>query len=156
MTEKNTYYELLKHPEWQKKRLKIMELSNFECENCGIKDQTLHVHHSYYEKGLKPWEYPDESLRCLCDECHKNIQDFQTLFQKQIGKIGFENLEELLGYAVALEASDYPMVLIDVLSYEMAIGIGNKFGLSPETIIKSLEEGKIDGYKLIELARTQR
>lgn len=59
MNEGSSYYDLFKHPKWQKKRLKILELAGFECERCGAKNKTLHVHHKYYEKGLKPWEYPD-------------------------------------------------------------------------------------------------
>ncbi|MCH8041761.1 MAG: hypothetical protein IH977_15675 [Nitrospinae bacterium] len=57
-----SYYDLLKHPKWQKKRLRIMERSGFECESCGDNESMLSVHHSYYEKGKKPWEYDDESL----------------------------------------------------------------------------------------------
>jgi len=30
-----TYYGLLKHPKWQKKRLEVMENAGFECEDCG-------------------------------------------------------------------------------------------------------------------------
>lgn len=35
----------------------------------------LHVHHSYYQIGLKPWEYPLESLTTLCADCHKEIHE---------------------------------------------------------------------------------
>lgn len=31
----------------------------------------LQVHHCKYESGRQPWEYPDEVLRTLCDECHE-------------------------------------------------------------------------------------
>jgi hypothetical protein len=44
-----SYYDLLKHPEWQKKRLKVLEAAEFECATCGSKDKTLHVHHRYCE-----------------------------------------------------------------------------------------------------------
>lgn len=33
----------------------------------------LHVHHTYYQEGLKAWEYPDNSLQTLCWECHENL-----------------------------------------------------------------------------------
>lgn len=33
----------------------------------------LHDHHSYYKIGLKPWEYPLESLTTLCADCHKEF-----------------------------------------------------------------------------------
>lgn len=33
----------------------------------------LHVHHTYYQKSLCPWEYPNESLETYCWECHHKI-----------------------------------------------------------------------------------
>jgi Zn finger protein HypA/HybF involved in hydrogenase expression len=156
MADKNRYYEMLKHPKWQKKRLEILQRANFECEDCGTNEVMLHVHHAYYEKGLAPWEYPDESLHCLCENCHKKAQDLNTLLQRQIGRIDLSNVETLLGYALALEAWSFPMVVLDVFSYEVALGVGHRWGLTPEEVIDALEEGKIDGYKLDELSRVKR
>lgn len=65
------YSTLLKDPRWQKKRLKILERDYFACLACGDGESTLHVHHCYYEKGKKPWEYEDSSLLTLCEECHE-------------------------------------------------------------------------------------
>jgi len=31
----------------------------------------LNVHHNYYIRGKKPWEYPDDALVTLCEDCHK-------------------------------------------------------------------------------------
>lgn len=31
----------------------------------------LNVHHTYYIKGCKPWEYENDSLVTLCEDCHK-------------------------------------------------------------------------------------
>jgi len=61
-----------KDSRWQKKRLEIMERDNFACRSCGkSEDVTLNVHHAYYEKGKKVWEYPAECLVTWCDKCHK-------------------------------------------------------------------------------------
>ena len=65
-----SYRELLLDPRWQRKRLEILERDRFRCTECGADDRTLHVHHTYYEKGKKPWEYPAESLLSLCKDCH--------------------------------------------------------------------------------------
>ena len=35
----------------------------------GIKG--LNIHHTYYMRGCKPWEYKNESLVTLCESCHK-------------------------------------------------------------------------------------
>jgi hypothetical protein len=45
---------------------------------------------------------------------------------------------------------------LDVFSYEVALGVGDVWGLSAEQAIESLEEGRIDGYKLDELAKVRR
>ena len=31
----------------------------------------LNVHHTYYVKGHKPWEYENDALVTLCEDCHK-------------------------------------------------------------------------------------
>lgn len=66
-----TYWEKLKDPRWQKKRLKIMERDNFACTNCGDDSATLNVHHSFYKRGRAPWDYHDQWLVTLCEDCHK-------------------------------------------------------------------------------------
>lgn len=148
-----SYYELLKHPNWQKKRLEIFDRAHFECEECGSKEQTLHIHHTYYQKGLAPWEYPDNSLICLCENCHKKAQDFSALLQKEIGTRSFADQEAILGYTLALSTFDYPGTLIDVFSYEVAVGVADYWGVSPEEVIDGLVDCKIDGYALAELAK---
>jgi hypothetical protein len=30
------------------------------------------VHHTYYDGWKDPWDYDDESLRTLCENCHNN------------------------------------------------------------------------------------
>ncbi len=152
MAERPTWYELLKHPNWQKRRLEVLERAGWECENCGSKDRTLHVHHAYYEKGLRPWEYPVESLHCLCDPCHKSAQNMRTILERQIGRLTLSDQDELLGYGIGLEAFNIPWAPLDVLTYEVAMGIGRYWELKAETIIEALQDGKIDGYTLNRLA----
>jgi hypothetical protein len=65
-----------KDSRWQKKRLEIMERDGWKCRSCGSgKDDgiTLNVHHQHYVKGHKPWEYKDEELVTLCEDCHSEI-----------------------------------------------------------------------------------
>lgn len=67
---KLTYAQQLLHPNWQKKRLEILSLKNFQCEICEDKDSTLHVHHKAYKKGSMAWEYENSNFMCLCKDCH--------------------------------------------------------------------------------------
>lgn len=68
---KQTYYEKLRSPQWQKKRLEIMQRDEFTCQQCFDKDTTLNVHHKNYTKGAEPWEYEDDNFITLCECCHK-------------------------------------------------------------------------------------
>lgn len=67
----NNYSELLKDPQWQKMRLKILERDNFCCQVCLDDKTTLHVHHRKYISGRKPWEYTEDDLVTLCAPCHQ-------------------------------------------------------------------------------------
>ncbi len=99
----SAYYQLLKHPLWQEKRLRILERDHFECSNCGAKDSTLHVHHGYYAKGKKPWEYPDESLCALCELCHTARQQELADVQELVGLLGSSAyFGMVIGYMKAL------------------------------------------------------
>ena len=99
---KPSYWELLKHPKWQEKRLRIMELAGFACEECFGKETTLNVHHSYYTKGAAPWEYPDEHLHCLCEDCHEIAEAIRICLNRAIGPLRFKEARILLGAAKAL------------------------------------------------------
>jgi hypothetical protein len=70
---KQTYYEKLRDPRWQRKRLEIMERDNFTCMSCGNKEKTLNVHHKTYRKNADPWDYPDENFVTYCKYCHEEM-----------------------------------------------------------------------------------
>lgn len=70
---KLTYADQLKDPRWQRRRLEIMQRDEFRCQVCMATEFTLHVHHKYYTKGRKPWEYEDHELVTLCVHCHEDI-----------------------------------------------------------------------------------
>lgn len=75
------YFEKLKDPRWQKKRLAIMQRDDFTCQECGAKDKTLHVHHKTYIYGNDPWDYPDKNLITLCENCHEVEEYYKTNVQ---------------------------------------------------------------------------
>lgn len=70
-----TYDELLSLPQWKDKRHSILERDGYRCRYCGS-NGLLNVHHKYYlkypnNKMVEPWEYDDDALITLCEECHK-------------------------------------------------------------------------------------
>lgn len=91
-----SYSELLRHPKWQERRLRIMDAAGFKCQSCGTNEVTLNVHHLYYRRGAKPWEYPDTALVCLCEPCHKRRHE-----EKAEGPL--ERIEELENFVVEME-----------------------------------------------------
>ena len=73
-------------------RLKIMERDGFACRKCAAKDKTLHVHHHYYTKGAEPWEYDDEVLVTLCDDCHGQIEKASQQMKLAFGNLMVSNV----------------------------------------------------------------
>lgn len=85
-TKQLTYSEKLRHPKWQKKRLEILQRDDFKCQSpgCFNEDKTLHVHHLDYEKDAEPWDYPNEWLITLCEDCHQQVTEQRPIQEKAI------------------------------------------------------------------------
>lgn len=121
-----TYWQLLKRPEWQKKRLQMLEAANWECSSCGETAKTLHVHHRIYIKGRKPWEYDETQLVVLCDGCHEEAHNVGDELKELLSCIdGTEALALLRGFHAWNDAFD-PMtgdVGRDLNPHAHAIGV---------------------------------
>ena len=65
------YVEKLKDPRWQKKRLQVLERDKWTCQCCGDTEETLHVHHYWYENDKEPWDVDERALVTLCESCHE-------------------------------------------------------------------------------------
>lgn len=88
-----TYYEKLKDPRWQKKRLEILERDSFTCQGCKETKHTLNIHHKYYDFKLEPWEYNNLTLVTLCDRCHTEMEGVR---KNMIHVMGYMTLYELI------------------------------------------------------------
>lgn len=99
------YWQLLRDPRWQRKRLEIMQRADFECEYCGTADQTLNVHHKVYRKGAPPWDYPSDQLVCICECCHE--EEHALLHDLQLMSRGFtlHFLRKVVDYANELRCN---------------------------------------------------
>lgn len=84
---KLTYAEQLKHPNWQRKRLEVMEAAGFECEECGAADDMLHVHHKRYVKGRMAWDYERGELACLCGKCHETEHALKGKLEELLAQV---------------------------------------------------------------------
>lgn len=127
----STYAQRLLDPRWQRRRLEILNRSDFACESCGAKDKTLHVHHKLYRKKAMPWEYGDDELTALCSDCHEQTEHWRTLLTEAIAKLDSGTLEMVVGFVEGTVAhcdvsSNYDVVKDrkwPVRSYEHAVGL---------------------------------
>lgn len=112
MNYKQAYYEKLKDPRWQKKRLKILERDNWQCQSCCCTDKTLHVHHKAYMPNREPWEYPNWMLVALCEVCHEHE-----------GADGKDSVNDLAAMMKRIFWSDQAIDLVPELALAMEHGI---------------------------------
>lgn len=107
------YAAKLTDPRWQRIRLKAFERDNFACRCCSRGDLELHAHHSWYEAGLEPWDYPLDSIVTYCHNCHE--AEHGRSFAGDAGvlhllrKSGFPLLEDRLAMVSALLGEGRPL-----------------------------------------------
>ncbi len=99
-TGERSYFEKLKDPRWQRRRLEIFRRDDFTCQHCGEQEKTLHVHHLVYHYSLDPWDYDGEDLKTLCEACHadeKGLSAAKTRLITSLMRAGFTTaaLEDL-------------------------------------------------------------
>ena len=78
-----SYKEQLADREWLKKKNEILERDNYTCQKCGATSH-LNVHHKYYNESKLAWEYPNDALITLCEDCHEN--EHHIVAQPIVGK----------------------------------------------------------------------
>lgn len=98
-----TYAQMLAHPNWQKRRLEIMHRDGFVCRLCKDGETTLNVHHQFYLKRAKPWEYDDTQLITLCAPCHEKTTGLLERLKRGLSRLNPRSLERPIGYVETLE-----------------------------------------------------
>lgn len=93
-TKKSSYSEKLRDQRWQNISRRKKEWAEYKCQDCG-NENNLQVHHCYYRYGLEPWQYPMDSLRCLCDDCHKKRGALEMEFRAKLAEITTTDLEAM-------------------------------------------------------------
>ena len=87
-----TYSDKLQDLRWQDKRNLVKSNAEYRCQDCGA-STNLEVHHCYYQYGREPWEYPLDSLRCLCRNCHEKRGKLETVIRAKFADLRFDELE---------------------------------------------------------------
>jgi hypothetical protein len=101
METKVSYSELLRDPQWQRKRLEVLQRDDWKCIHCARGDLTLNVHHRMYRKGAKPWEYDESELQTLCEHCHESGHVFREQIDEFLRDLSPPALSLVLGYVQA-------------------------------------------------------
>lgn len=109
MAYKTSYSQKLKDPRWQKKRLRVMERAEFACQMCGDTESMLFVHHGYYDAKLEPWDYPDATLHCVCENCHESAESIRQNIKRGAAELPLEvqhYLQGIIGYMTTMPVPD--------------------------------------------------
>jgi hypothetical protein len=130
LNKKLSYSEKLRDDRWKSKSLRKKEWAEFECQDCGNKNN-LEIHHCYYKYGLEPWQYPLDSLRCLCSICHKKRGALEMEFRAKLAEITTTDLEAMTN-----------LVTNGILSYpkQNVMNLISSISDSKEEMIKRFEE----------------
>lgn len=119
-----SYAEKLKDPRWQKKRLEILERDGWQCQGCGQQSKMLSVHHSYYTWGMNPWDYPNDSLFAVCENCHGIIGLMSSAlvyeFAKRLRPSAFINMARNQESTIA--ATQISAALLEAFAEAIKIG----------------------------------
>lgn len=113
------YNDQRRDPRWQRVKTAIQMRDNFRCSipTCQRSDKTLEVHHTYYIRGRKCWEYPLESLHLLCRDCHDRVEQGKirlAVLMFQLTPDEFDGFLDQLERRIATEGPS-PLTLINHL-----------------------------------------
>lgn len=122
-----SYGDKLNDERWQTTRLRILERDAYACHGCGRR--AVQVHHTYYEYGLEPWEYPDDSLKSVCEPCHEKADALRVWLRSQIGLLSLSSQRRVFGYAESLWLAEGARRPIQAIDDEMCQGIADAWGL---------------------------
>jgi hypothetical protein len=113
---KKSYLYKLKDPRWQKKRLEILNIHNFTCEECGSTEKELHVHHRFYIKGREPWEYDNDVFQVLCNSCHEK-EHFKKNKQKEIIPEKYSNVIKYFDLSCNINSDNKGLITQILIEY---------------------------------------
>jgi hypothetical protein len=131
-----SYFEKLRDPRWQRKRLEILGAQGFTCQRCSDGSSPLHVHHAFYAKGLEPWEYEAGAYVVLCESCHETAEVERRAVVRLSGLMMAKGMgAELLAFMAARMALlEHEPTRIAVTGGADADGIAMALGESAQSI----------------------
>lgn len=148
---KKSYFELLKDPRWQKKRLEIMERDGWSCRRCSDCESTLSVHHQYYEKGFDPWDYDSATLITLCDPCHKKDEQKRILIARSIAHLDQKQQLMTLGYISGIALHSDSTLKVQLKGIHFCLGLADSWGVNGSSMAELFTTKKESLYERYEV-----
>lgn len=128
-----TYKQQLLHPNWQRKRLEILQRDEFVCQCCYDDQSTLHVHHKRYVRGRMAWEYPDSELVTLCEGCHETMHATSDAAKAMLAALPVDGpgclsnvVGVLAGFATGEQGMDFHEVYADEPHHYLVGQVANR------------------------------
>lgn len=128
------FFAAYKDPRWQRKRLEVMERAQFACERCKTDAKTLNVHHGYYERGKKPWEYQSETLHCLCEDCHSFATQQMLCLRWMLAQLPISEIQIVCGFTSGRWQRMFYCDYLEIPDANFRKGFAKATGLTSETV----------------------
>jgi hypothetical protein len=79
---------------WHRKRDELLEQASNCCEECES-TVGVQIHICYGDSEADPWEWPDNSFRCLCEEHKRRRQDLDKDIRRALAQFTTQELDPL-------------------------------------------------------------
>lgn len=152
-----SYADELRKPLWQRKRLEIMARDEWRCTGCQAEDKPLHVHHQRYIAGRKPWDYANDDLKTLCDECHTLLHKLGDAYKSKDFDEKSRLLQEILGnptkfvkrgpFAVSIDKRNSDKCFV----IHIPTGLWHGFTLTVDAAVKMYDESPSNRSELLSI-----
>ena len=88
------------------------------------------------------WEYPDDSLKCLCEECHLREKEYHDKLMISL-RDDYVNKDIVRGYVDGLRLLDNKSLEIELDSAEQAMGLEKCWAVDEDFIwANTIKRGK--------------
>ena len=93
--DKPSYRRQLNDPRWVTRANDHRRVHNF-CLSCKRSGVVLQVHHVLYD-SRPAWDYNDDELVSLCEDCHKQMHHLFKVFKVIMSRHNATNMTALVG-----------------------------------------------------------
>ena len=72
----------------------VFESANWKCSECGEDNLELHAQHTFNDSRENPWDYPVNTIKCLCDSCYSKARELNRearykIFEKYLDRVTY-------------------------------------------------------------------